>query len=376
MDVAVLGGGAAGLSLVCHLARTGWRGSLVLVDDGEHPVGERAWAWWSRGDGLFDPRAAVVLRQAAVAGPGWRRRMDLAPYGYRVLPGAALAAAAEDAFASRPAWRRLRGRALRVVADDAGARVEVDTPDGRVDVRARTILDSVGPGEEAPESAALDVLGLRVRAQDPVFDPGAVTLMDFRTAQDDGVAFVYVLPASAREALVERTVFSVPGAVHDHEPHLARYLGEIGASAAAETGREHARIPLLPRPLASATRGIVPIGARAGLVRETTGYGFARIQRHSAALADALARGEDPARAAPPRRWARALDASLMRLVRDDPDGARSVLGALLRRNPPARILAFLDEEASPLAQARLFASLPEFARASLVARVRGAGAR
>ncbi len=376
MDIAVLGGGAAGLSLVCHLARTGWHGSLVLVDDGAHPAAGRAWAWWSRGDALLDPRAATALSCATVAGPGWRRRMDLSPYAYRVLPGAALDAAAEAALASRAAWRRLWGRATTVVPDDAGASVTVETDAGPVEVRARWVLDSVGPGEDRPDTSSLDFLGLRLRAREPVFDHGAVTLMDFRTGQDDGVAFMYVLPVSAREALVERTVFSAPGASPDHAPHLAQYIGEIGAAAAVETGREHGRIPLLARAPTRAEGAVVPIGARAGLVRESTGYGFARIQRHSAALARALAGGEDPAGAAPARRWARALDASLMRLIRDDPDGAREVLGALLRRNPPERILAFLDEDASPLAQARLFASLPEFARATLVTRLRGAGAR
>ncbi|WP_062387632.1 lycopene cyclase family protein [Demequina iriomotensis] len=378
-DALIVGGGAAGLSLVCHLAAARWDGRLTLVDDGARPPATRAWAWWSRGDGLTDPRAAAALPRALVAGPGWERRMSLAPYAYRLIEGAALEAAAQAAIAGRPTWRRVRGRVVAVTADDAGARVAVESPGGPVELRARRVLDSVGVGATtAPREAwALDFLGVRLRSPAPVFDPSTVTLMDFRTDQEDGVAFMYVLPRSPYEALVERTVFASPGSIHAHEPALERYVrAVVGGAGAVTLGREHGRIPLLTAPPARPAGAVVPIGAHAGLVRASTGYGFARIQRHSAALAGVLATGGDPARAAPPHRWHRALDAALLRLVREDPDGARDVLGAMLRRNPPGRVLAFLDEDASALAQLRLFASLPEFARAGLRSLVPHLGAR
>ena len=104
------------------------------------------------------------------------------------------------------------------------------------------------------------------------------------------------------------------------------------------------------------------------MVKASTGYGFARIQRHSAAIAARLIRGRGPAGAAPVHRWHRALDGALLRVVRDDPAGALDVLTALFAQNPADRILAFQDEDARLRSQVQLYATLPlpPFAHAHL----------
>lgn len=49
----------------------------------------------------------------------------------------------------------------------------------------------------------------------------------------------------------------------------------------------------------AASPGVVPIGARAGRVRASTGYGYDRIQWHSAAIARSLVRHGHPFDVAP-----------------------------------------------------------------------------
>jgi len=372
VDAAILGAGAAGLSLAAHLACAGWGGRVVLIDEGL-PLEARSWAWWSAGDGLLDD-AARAWSRVRLAGPGWEREAPLAPLAYRAIDGPELAAAVGRLVGQRPGWSRVRGTVTAVTREGDGARVAVSTADGAVEARARWVFDSVGVDDPAGGPVPwLDVGGVRVSTVRDAFDPGAVTLMDFRTDQRDGVAFLYVLPASAREALIERTVYAFPGArPGTHRPHLDAYVREVlGLEDARVTPEEDAAIPLHPGALAAVDGAVVPIGARAGLVRASTGYGFARIQRHSAALAAALVGGRDPAAASPRLRWARALDAALLRIVRDHPDGARVLFAALLRRNRPSRVLGFLEEQASPLAQARIFLSMPEFIPASMRARRR-----
>lgn len=69
--------------------------------------------------------------------------------------------------------------------------------------------------------------------------------MDFRTDQSAGLAFMYVLPTSARSALVERTVFAYSDtydrelAGSHHEAHVRDYLRtHVGAGAYGVTGSE------------------------------------------------------------------------------------------------------------------------------------------
>ncbi len=217
----------------------------------------------------------------------------------------------------------------------------------------------------------LDFLGLHVECPNDAFEPGTATLMDFRTDQSSGVAFMYVLPTSARSALVERTVFAQSRAADprvadprvaecDQEEFVVEYLTQcLGVNSYQVTGCEIGVIPLDRRPRAAPKGSVIPIGARAGMVKASTGYGFERIQRHSAAIASCLSEGRSPTHATPTHRWNRALDNALLTVLRDDPANALSFLETLLTRNPVQRVLAFLDEDASLHAQLRLFATLP-----------------
>ena len=379
-DAVIVGAGAAGLSLACHLADAGWGQSVLIVDDGSHPLERRSWAWWSTGGGLLDQAASTVLDRMDAAGPGWQRSMALAPYSYRRLTGPELSAATDRMIGARSGYRRVAGSVRTIASDGAGCRVTIDLPDPSgartVEVGARWVFDSVGPGSSHATSAPaahLDFLGLHVECTTDPFDPGAVTLMDFRTDQSGGVSFMYVLPTSTRRALVERTTFVVAGsglgntAGLRHEEHVRAYLQtHLCAENFRVVGREVGTIPLEAHPRTAAVGSLIPIGARAGMIKASTGYGFERIQRHSADIASRLCQGRSPTKAATKRRWNRALDDALLRVIRDEPERAAEILAVLLRRNPSKRILAFLDEDASLLGQFRLFATLPlaPFARA------------
>lgn len=361
-DATIVGAGAAGLSLLAHLADAGWGGTVALVDDAEASSHRRAWAWWTRGDLLIDAHATAHFTRATLAGEGWSRTVELAPYTYRAITSDALRLAATPP-----------GAAVDVV-DVTGVAVSVERGRGRgtwrcvVDgdrrrvVEAASLYDSVGVGARRPrgrEVAHLDFEGWRVRADRDAFDPAAFTLMDFRTGQGDGAAFMYVLPASAREALVERTVFAMGrrGKAIAHEHELRRYLADAWPGVGLTiVGVERGAIPLVAPRVRS---GAALIGAPAGAVKASTGYAFARIQRHSRALAAAIAEGGPAPRGPRSRWWPALLDRALLTVLREDPDGGREILEALLRRCGPRDLFRFLDEDLPLAGQARLFARLP-----------------
>ncbi len=361
LDAVIVGGGAAANSLLAHLGAVGWRGSVAVVDQVGAPLEGRSWAWWSRGDMLLDPWATRTIDRVVTAGPGWKRDEPAAPYRYCMITGEDLATAVAS-LTSGLDVRKIAGRALAVTVEGNFRRVTVDTGGTRSDLVARRVFDSVGVGRRDPwvPEARLDFLGLQIRATTDVFAPDAITLMDFRIPQDDGPAFMYVLPTSPREALVERTSFLTrPGASGDaHRDRIGAYVDNVlRVGEWTATVREEGVIPLTAPP--PAPPGVTAIGVAAGMIKASTGYAFARIQHHSACLAAALAQGRDPAACAVSRRWPRVADRALLRTLARDPAGTRRVLEAMLRRNTIARVLAFLDEDLGAAAQARMFATLP-----------------
>src|SRR5690606_16025772 len=117
-----------------------------------------------------------------------------------------------DAFYQR-CLERLEGRAelrLGVQAGrirERGGGVEIETSAGPIE--ARVVFDSrPSPSEAAGHITLLQHFeGWHVRVERPAFDPSVATLMDFAAPQDLAIHFLYVLPYSPTEALVEATFF-------------------------------------------------------------------------------------------------------------------------------------------------------------------------
>lgn len=365
VDALIVGGGASGLSLACHLVAHGWQHrSVLVVDDGASDPSSRAWASWSTGRGLLDDAATTTFDRLAVRTATRSIQAVLSRYRYRVVDGTWLYDTTDRLLAGAVGYRRVQGRVTALREDTDAVTVSVapahgDTHRPATTVRADWVFDSVGIGAPTPRpSAALAVLGLRVTTAADAFDPAVPVLMDFRTDQSTGLAFMYVLPRSRREALVEHTRFVVPLA--DQGPHLrprshpspgaavADYLRRTVATAGTSTEIERGLIPLRNPPDGSrAPSRTVPIGAPAGMVKASTGYGYERIQRHSAAVARSLVTCGHPFDVPARPAWYRHLDGVLLETLRREPAAVLDAFVRMFARNPADRVLAFLDEDTS-----------------------------
>ena len=252
IDIAIIGGGLAGMSLLAHVRASGWRGDVIVIDDGAYPLEDRTWSWWSRGDLLLDDAATAQFPSARCASDTWVKTGSLEPYAYRTITGAALSQTVSALASTGVRVTHVPGTAVAVSERDGAQACIVETADGRVAVRAARIYDSVGVGSERGARSGvprLDFTGWRVRS--------------------------------------------------------------------------------------------------ATAVKLSTGYAFARIQRHCEEIADAVVAGRpDPS---PPasRGLARILDRILIGIINAQPNAAQTMLEALVRRLDWGHLLAFLDEEAS-----------------------------
>jgi lycopene beta-cyclase len=372
VDLAVVGAGGAGLSVVVALDRLRTAGlsvpSVALVDPVHRRGEDRTWCYWDAApaDGADLPEATVhrAWRRMEVADAAGRSRiLDLEPLRYVMVRSGAFYARAERA-AERLGARRVTGTAQEVV----DGLVRVRTPGGgTVRLRPRWILDSrPAAPRRRPNTALLQHFrGWSVRADRDVFDPGLPVFMDFRPPQPArGVAFGYVLPGDARTALVEYTEFSptrLPGQAY--ESALRRYLHDRYGLTDGRYAVEHVEEGAIPMTDAvhdrRAGHATFRIGTAGGATRGSTGYTFAAMQRQAAAIAGALVAGRPPLPppAYPARhRW---LDAVMLRALDRGGVPGPDLLLRLLDRNPPERVLRFLDGTTTPGQELRVMASAP-----------------
>jgi lycopene beta-cyclase len=359
-EVVVIGAGAAGLGLAVRLAAQRTPG-VVLVDapPGPHRPPMRTWCTWQRGPVAWDGAVTKRWDRIDVHAPdGAAARYRLAPYRYEMVRSVDYERWAEALLAG------VERRTAAVRSVDDGADAAVVHGDGLA-LRARWVFDTRPTPPARPGRVALlqHFRGWFVRTSSAVFDDGVAGLMDFRLPQPrGGVAFGYVLPTSAREALVEYTEFSASqlgDAGYDRA--LRHYAGEVLALPQFEvTAVEQGAIPMTDAPFPRRLgRRVFRLGAAGGATRPSTGYTFAAAQRQAAAVAVALREGRDPV--PPPAYPARHLrmDALLLRaLAAGRLDGAR-FFADLFARHPVERVLRFLDGGSSPREELAIMATAP-----------------
>lgn len=355
-EILIVGAGAAGLSLayrLCSPPRGGRAPTVTLVDAPPGPLRppERTWCYWEPPGGEFDEVLACSWGRLRVRGaegePVVGRPVDLR---YKMLRSGDFEAFVGRRTDGRPGFRRVVAAVHTVADGPGGAEVRgADAAGEPVVLRGRWAFDSRPPRRLPPARTTLlqHFRGWFVRTERPRFDPAVADLMDFRTPQPPrGLSFGYVLPLSAREALVEYTEFSpavLDDAAYDRAlAHYARQVLDLGEWEV--TAVEQGVIPMTDARFPRRTgASVFRIGAAGGATRPSTGYTFAAVQRQTRAVADAWHRGRPPVPPRPHPARFRAMDAVLLRaLAAGRVDGAAFFTG-LFRQVPMERLLRFLD---------------------------------
>ncbi|WP_055590832.1 lycopene cyclase family protein [Streptacidiphilus griseoplanus] len=355
-DVAVVGAGAAGLSLTRRLSRsaaTGRECSVVLIEAPPGPLRppRRTWCFWEDEHGEYDRAVTASWPALRVHGPEGRAVVGRpAPLRYKMIRSDVFDELLTAELALRPLVRRVEATVQGVRDVPGGAEVRGTMPDGApLAVRARWVFDSRPPGSLPPARTTLlqHFRGWFVRTSRPAFDPQVADLMDFRTPQPArGLSFGYVLPTGPCEALVEYTEFSPAALTADaYEAALLHYTQEILALGPLQvTAAETGVIPMTDAVFGRrAGRSVFRIGAAGGATRPSTGYTFAAVQRQTRAVADALRRGRPPV--PPPAHSARsrAMDAVLLRALDSRRVDGALFFSRLFHQVPTERLLRFLD---------------------------------
>jgi lycopene beta-cyclase len=356
-DYAILGGGAAGLSLALALVRSPLRErSILIVEKDAKNTNDRTWCFWSDVPSPLDELAAHVWPNLRFVNAGFDRTYALAPFRYQMVRGLDFYRAAR---AELEKYDVTFVQAAGEVRD--GEQAAVVRADGR-EFESAWVFDSRIRPEDVVRSPRYNYLmqhfiGWEVETDAPAFDPTTVTLFDLRTLQVGGVTFFYVLPYCQHRALVEYTLFSPELLTTEaYETALRGYLQDrFSLSDYRILDVERGVIPMtdhaFPRRLG---RRVMAIGTRGGRVKPSTGYAFARIQRDSVRIVNSLVHSSHPFGVPPDPLRHRFHDAVFLDVLAHEPERGRPIFTAIFRRNPIQPILRFLDDRSSVLDDLRV----------------------
>lgn len=363
-DYIITGAGCAGLSLVAHLIHTGQAAGkkILVIDEQDKNEQDRTWCFWETEPGLFED---IVYRQwdeLWFHGQEYSRLLTIDPYRYKMIRGIDFYDYCRQLILQCPDIEWIKARVDRV--QNAGGRAEVILAAKKV--QADYVFNSILFSK--PELNNRELLlyqhfkGWTVKMDKPVFEAGQATLMDFRTGQQHGTAFVYVMPLSATEALVEYTLFTpqllqqeaydqaIKEYLHTHYPGVPYQVG----------GSEYGIIPMTNYRFPPADGRLVHIGTAGGDTKASSGYTFQFIQKRCAAIAKALKENNyHLLEAGSQQRKFRFYDSVLLNVLYKKRMPGATVFSRLFRKNDPARILRFLDNSSSLADDIRVIRSLP-----------------
>jgi lycopene beta-cyclase len=356
---AILGAGAAGLSLALRLVDgTQREQSILIVEKEAKNINDRTWCFWTEAASPLEPIARHVWQRLRFISPTIDLSWELHPFRYVMLRGLDFYEHAR-AVLQKHAVTFVHGEG-EVIDGETAATISVNgqvyTAEWAYDSRLRPADLIQGKGYTQLKQ---HFLGWEVETQEDVFDPQTVTLFDLRTPQRGGVTFFYTLPFSPRRALVEYTLFSeqvLP--IEEYEIALRSHLDQLAPGGYRILESERGIIPMTDQPFPRRLgRRILAIGTRGGRVKASTGYAFARIQRDSERIAASLEREGHPFSIALDGWRERVQDAIMLDVLAHEPAAGTSILSAIFRRNPIQRVLNYLDGRSSVWDDLRIMSS-------------------
>ena len=357
-DVLILGGGCAGLSLAVALAQQAPALRVSVLESREEYRRDRTWCYWNT---TMHPFSALATHR-------WHRwrvrnaRAEAVQASQRVtynhLPADRFYSFATDALRRAGQQLSLGCEVSAVVAEPEG-HTAVETNLGRL--RATWVFDSRPQRPVTQQPKLLQrFTGWHVETEHACFDSRTVDLMDFQGSCDrNRLPFLYMLPFSPTEALVEATFLDAPElGMPDAEAMLQETLRQANAGSYRIVYREEGSLPMGGMQHPSRSGAAYDIGIRGGRIKASSGYAFQRIQRQSTAIANALSRGLPPPRRVEPAYYD-LLDRLFLQALCRFPERASEYFLTLFQRVPPEPLVRFLSETANPVDIARVMLALP-----------------
>ena len=344
-DVAIIGAGLAGLSLAARLAEPPFAGLRVLVL--EHRTlyrRDRTWSYWSIQPHPFQTAVASSWDRWSIAAPDRTVTRGTPGLRYESIPADRLYQVAIDRIHAAPHITLRQGVSVHAQEEHDGVQLLF----AGETARARFAFDTRPPPSLGAHGLTQIFAGWEIETRDAVFDPSTVTLMDFRCAQAGAAHFTYVLPSTARRALVEDTWFAPCGLpAPDHRTAIRDYMRDRhGVTAFDIVFKERGALPMDPVFRPTAGRWLLPIGAAGGGTRPSTGYAFNAIQAQCYTIAADLMAGRAPR---PSRRRpgiVQLMDRVLLDMLDQQPELAAPLFASLFERCDPRTLVRFLNDRA------------------------------
>lgn len=321
--------------------------SILLLDADTKQANDRTWCFWQLGAGQWDSIVYKTWHTAYFANEHFKADLDLEGYDYKMVRGI-------DFY--NFVFSELRKHTNiefvnQKVTDYADLKLHVLVKTETDSYTCNKLFNSIYNPAIAAAQIKYPVLqqhfiGWNVKTNTPAFDTDKPAFMDFSIAQKGNTRFMYVMPVSSTEALVEYTLFSkdlLPET--EYEEAIKHYLSDKEITQYEIVDTEKGSIPMTSYPFwKHNTQNIINIGSAGGWTKASTGYTFRNSDKLSVKLVNFLKSENDFTRFHKKNKfWF--YDLLLLDILGRTNEKGSTIFSAMFKKGKAALVFKFLDEE-------------------------------
>jgi lycopene beta-cyclase len=363
-DYIIAGSGCAGLSLLHKILQTPslQNKSILVIDKDQKKSNDRTWCFWEKNPGPFESIVYAKWNKLEFLSTDFKKELNLESYTYKMIQGI-------DFYNFIINYAK-KFKNVSFVQESINS---IDNIDKKAVLKttkntytANYIFNSTNlfnPKINEQNSLLQHFKGWLIKTEKPVFNPEIGRLMDFRVSQENGATFVYVLPTSTTEALVEYTLFSPRVLEREvYTSELKKYIKEeLGIDNYTLIHQESGVIPMsLEKFEQNPKQNVINIGTSGGYTKASSGYTFQFIQKNIIEIINNLVEGNNLIQQTSfKNKYYQWTDRTLIDVLLSNKLTGKDVFTKMFQKVPAEKILAFLGNESSFLEDLKVFSSFP-----------------
>lgn len=361
-DYIICGGGASGLSIAEKLSSDlFFQDKKILIIDPDSPKNsnDRTWCFWekktiNRRDSIFYSWDKVLFKSDQ-----FEKSISLHPLSYKMLKSKNFYEKTNTSIHLNSNISFLKETVVSV--NDLSTHCEVKT--FKNTYTSLKVFNSILDWNVLKNSTRYPLLiqhfeGWFIKTKKDFFNQNEATFMDFSIEQNSSTKFMYILPFSKKEALIEYTLFSKELLdKKSYEKFLTEYLNRIGITDYDIVSQESGKIPMTGYPFYKKnSKNILYIGSAGGWSKPTTGYTFKNIERKTSLLVDFLKKNKSFKTFYKNSRF-RYYDIIFLDVLFQNNHMGKKLFTQMFQNNKAKTIFKFLDEKSTILEEIKIMAN-------------------
>jgi lycopene cyclase-like protein len=350
-DYIFTGTGLSALMTVYKMVKSGKFNDkrILLIDENTKKTNDRTWCFWTKEEVIWEKSISKKWDLALFANENFRRDLDLKPYQYNMVRGLDFYNQVFDLISKQENITFLNQKVTEIEESENLILIQTDSES----FSCSKLFNSIYNKQKVENQSRYPVLqqhfiGWFIKSEQAVFNPEQATFMDFSVEQKGNTRFMYVLPTSKTDALIEYTLFS-----HKHlekqeyESEIKNYIQNLGITNYEIMEKEQGSIPMTCYPFWKInTKNVINIGTSGGWTKASTGYTFKNSDKKSSELVSFLQTETDFTKFHKKTKfWF--YDLLLLDILDRKNELGSTIFSSMFKKGNPTLIFKFLDEETS-----------------------------